>query len=235
MKAPLDPALCALLGAIDTPSVCNAIEVAQGQRGFAAFTRGTPIASHPGAPAIFGRARTARIAGASPSSRPRDALRAMRRDYLRYMHGGPRPAVAVVEDIDFPECVGAWWGEVNSVLHKAQGLSGALTNGVLRDLGDLAPGFPILAGSLGPSHGFVRVEDIGGPVEVFGLRVTEGDIVHADRHGAVVIPDDVLPDLPAAFDRLTASEAIVLDAAQDPEMDIERLLEAWTRFEAART
>ena len=72
-------------------------------------------------------------------------------------------AVAVIEDLDFPHAVSAFWGEVNTTIHKGFGLAGALTNGVMRDLGDLADAFPVIAGSLGPFHAFVHVREIGTP------------------------------------------------------------------------
>ena len=50
----MNDTLLTLLKKVDTPTVCNAIEVAQGKRGFNAFTRGTMLASDPGAPAMVG-------------------------------------------------------------------------------------------------------------------------------------------------------------------------------------
>ena len=44
-----------LLRKVDTPTVCNAIEVVQGKRGFNRFTRGTMQHSKPGDPAIVGQ------------------------------------------------------------------------------------------------------------------------------------------------------------------------------------
>ena len=228
------PDLLARLRAVDTPTICNAIEVAQGARGFANFTRGTMLCSAPEDPPVVGFARTARIAGAAPPAEDRETIRARRLDYFRAMAAGPRPAVAVVEDLDDP-CVGAWWGEVHTAVHKGLGLAGAITNGVMRDLGDLEPGFPVIAGSVGPSHAFVHVRAIGTPVAVFGMQVAEGDLIHADRHGALVIPLDVVPRLNAAIDTLFAGERIVLDAARAPDFDIDTLLDAWARFEKART
>ena len=165
----LDPDLLALLGRVDTPTVCNAIEVAEGRRGFAGFTRGTVLASDVSRP-IVGHAVTARIAAVSPPAEPPDVIRARRMDYYRAMAEAPKPSIAVIEDIDGPNAIGAFWGEVNTTIHKGFGLSGALTNGVMRDLGDMAPDFPVIAGSIGPSHGFVHVREIGTPVTVFGLR-----------------------------------------------------------------
>ena len=43
-----------LLETIDTPTVCNAIEVAQGKRGFNDFTKGTMISSSPNEKPICG-------------------------------------------------------------------------------------------------------------------------------------------------------------------------------------
>ena len=230
----MDDALLSLLRSVDTPTVCNAIEVAQGQRGFAAFTRGTMLCSAPDEPPVVGYAVTAKIAALAPSAEPPEAIRARRMAYYRTMAEAPKPAVAVIEDIDFPDCIGAYWGEINTTVHKGLGLSGALTNGVMRDLGDLPAGFPVIAGSVGPSHGFVHVREIGTPVTIFGLTVRPGDLVHADRHGAVVVPPDVIPALAGAIARLQATERIVLDAARKPGFDFAAFEAAWSAFEKAR-
>jgi regulator of RNase E activity RraA len=227
--------LYALLKSVDTPTVCNAIEVAQGKRGFDRFTRGTMHHNRPGMPAMVGRARTARIAGVAPPTEPPDEIRARRMAYFRSMARGPGPTVAVVEDVDYPNCIAGWWGEVHVAVHKGLGLKGAMTNGVMRDLDVMDEGFPVLAGSIGPSHGFVHVVDIGAPVSVMGLHVDEDDFVHADRHGAVVIPEDVLPVLESAIETVIANENIILGPARDQDFSIEKLEAVWADFEMRRT
>ncbi len=231
----LSPELLALLKSVDTPTVCNAIETAQGQRGFNSYTKGTMLASDPSAPAMVGFARTARIAGLEPPAESREVIRERRLNYFRHMADGPRPAIAVVEDMDYPHCVSAWWGEVHTTVHKGLGLEGALTNGVMRDLGDLQPGFPVVAGSIGPSHAFVHVREIGTPVQVKGITVATGDLVHADRHGALVIPPEVIPRLEAAIRSMQDSEHLILGPAREPGFNFEKLEKAWRAFEAART
>lgn len=232
----LPPGLLDRLRACDTPTVCNAIEVAQGRRGFAGFTRATPHWSGPPSTRIVGFARTAQIAGRHPPGEAPEVLRARRMDYFRSMAAGPRPGVAVVEDIDGADALGAWWGEVHAKVHAGVfGLSGAVTNGLMRDLDDMPPGFPVLAGGIGPSHGFVHVRSIGTPVSVFGLQVAEGDLVHADRHGALVIPPEVWPMLDAALDKLAASEALVLGPLADGAVEFEAFAAHWAAFERART
>ena len=219
----------------DTPTICNAIEVAQGERGFAGFTKTTTLCSAPDDGPMVGFARTAKIAGRNPPTEAPAVLRMRRIEYFRSMAAGPRPAIAVIEDTDHPNCVAAWWGEVHSAVHKGLGMAGALTNGVMRDLGDLEQGFPVIAGSIGPSHGFVHVREIGTRVEIFGLSVVEGDLVHADRHGAIVVPPDVIPRLGAAIERLLSTEQIILEPARRAGFDIEKLETAWAAFEKART
>ena len=227
------PSLLARLAATDTPTVCNAIEVAQGRRGFDAYTRRTVIPAQ--AVPFVGFARTATIAATAAPEAPPDETRSRRLQYFRSMADGPRPAIAVIEDLDFPDCVGAWWGEVHTAVHKGLKLEGVVTNGVIRDLDNLEPGFPLIAGSVGPSHAHVHVREIGVDVSVFGLTVRQGDLVHADRHGALVVPPDVFDTLDAALDKLFASEALILEPARRADFDIDRLEDAWAAFEKVRT
>jgi len=231
----MDTDLLDLLKSVDTPTVCNAIEVAEGRRGFNRFTRGTMLSSDPEAGAMVGFARTAKISALAPPTEAADVIKTRRMDYYRYMSEGARPALAVVEDVDFPNVIGAYWGEINTTVHKGLGLSGALTNGVMRDLGDLPDGFPVVAGSVGPSHGYVHVKEIGTPVKVFGLDIQAGELVHADRHGALVIPETVLPVLGDAIRKLLETEQLVLGPAREPGFDFEKFQEAWAAFEKART
>jgi regulator of RNase E activity RraA len=231
----VDAAFISSLSKYDTPTICNAIEVAQGGRGFSAFTRGTMVSAMNGAKAMVGYARTAKIAGQHKPDEAADVIKSRRIDYYRHMASGEGPTICAIEDVDAPECVSAWWGEVHTAVHKGLGLNGALTNGVMRDLDDHEPGFPVVAGSIGPSHMFVHVRELGTPVQIFGLTIQDGDLVHADQHGAVVIPPDVLPRLEGAIQTLLSSETIIIGPARQPGFDIDVLEAAWKVFEKART
>lgn len=231
----MSESLLMLLRSVDTPTVCNAIEVAQGKRGFNRFTRGTMLSSAPEEGAIVGYARTAQIAALEPPTEAPEEIKARRMAYYQHMAEGPRPALAVVEDVDYPNAVGAYWGEINTTVHQGLGLCGALTNGVMRDLGDLPEGFPVIAGSIGPSHAFVHVRTIGQRVNIFGMDVADGELVHADRHGALVIPQEVLPKLEDAIQTLLNSEKLILGPAREPDFDFDKFKAAWTAFEKSRT
>ena len=223
-----------LLQSVDTPTVCNAIEVAQGKRGFNNFTRGTMLASDTKG-VIVGYAVTAQVAAIEPPTEAVSVIRERRMSYYKAMSENVKPSIAVVEDLDYPNCIGAFWGEVNTTIHKGFGMSGALTNGVMRDLGDMAEGFPVVAGSIGPSHGFVHVRSVNQPINIFGMNIKSGDLVHADRHGAVVVPTDVIDDLETSILKMQQTERLILDPARKKGFDFDAFETAWNDFEKART
>ena len=68
-----------------------------------------------------------------------------------------------------------------------------------------------------------------------GLRVRHGDLIHADRHGALVIPASDLPGLEESINSVIAHEAIILNPARAGDFDIDKLETAWAAFETERT
>ncbi len=220
----LTPELLQVLRAVDTPTVCNALEIAMGGRTAHGFTYGTLVAAPKPLPAIVGIARTARIRASAPPQLDAATVRGTRLAYYRHVAGHPAgPAIVVMQDLDERPGTGSFWGEVNSAVHEGLGVAGVLTNGSVRDIGDLSPTFPILAGSVGPSHAHVHVVDFGQPVEVFGLRVNDGDLIHADRHGAVLIAPQYLAQLPGCIALVKRKEAPLLDAARSGRFSLDML------------
>jgi regulator of RNase E activity RraA len=225
-------ALFAHLRKFDTPTICNAIEVAIGARFTTGFTRQTLIAAHPKAAPIVGYARTCIVR----CSVPFDATGRKERlqGYYAYVEQGPRPTISVVQDIDSMPGLGAFWGEVNTTVHWNLGCVGALTNGSMRDLDMMHPDFQCIAASLSPSHAYIQVLDFGKPVDVCGMLVTHDDVVHADYHGAVVIPAAALEKLPDAIDLMARKEKVILDAARQPGFTAAKWAEAMAGMEKVK-
>ena len=219
---PSDPVLDALRK-LDTPTVANALEIVAPQRRAYGFTTSPLVCLNPDAPPMVGYARTATIRAAAHSGRSGDEDLAMRVGYYRHIAEAPQPTITVIEDIDASPGYGAWWGEVNSSIHAGLGSLGVITNGSIRDLADWAPGFGALAGSIGPSHSWVHVVEYAVPVTVHGMSVRPGDLIHADRHGAVVVPPEVAADVPEAAARIAAAERILIDAARSDGFSIDQL------------
>ena len=231
---PISAETLAVLRRNDTPTVCNALEHVMGGRTAEGFTKSPTVCADPGLPPIVGFARTARIRASSPAQRPAAEVRALRLAYYEYVASGEGPNVVVIEDTDWPHCIGGFWGEMQVAQHKGLGIAGTVTNGVLRDLGMLDPGYQVVAGSVGPSHAFVHVTDIDLPVIVFGMQVRPNDLVHADRHGAVVIPAQHIEKMADAIDLVLRKEVPILKSARAPGFTVEKLKAAWLEADAIK-
>jgi regulator of RNase E activity RraA len=200
------------LRSIDTPTVCNLMEIVAPERRGAFYTVSHLHCPFPDLPPMVGFAKTVTMRARDPVSGP--SYMAKRMDYLDYVAAAPQPGIAVIEDKDEPAGYGAFWGEVQSNVHKALGCLGTITNGSIRDIPQIAEGFQMLAGSLSPSHAYVHVEEFGVPVTIHGMAVKSGDLIHADRHGAIVVPINTIDGMKAAAEKLAATEAKIIAAAK---------------------
>jgi regulator of RNase E activity RraA len=221
----LSEAQAKFLQSIDTPTVCNLIEIVAPERRGAGYTTTHLHCPFPDLPPMVAFAKTV-------TTRARDAVSGAsymqkRLDYLDYVAATPRPSVVVIEDLDVPLGFGAFWGEVQSNVHKALGCLGTITSGSIRDIPAIAEGFQMLAGSIVPSHAYVHVVDFGIPVTVHGMAVKNGDLIHADRHGAVVVPLDTIDAMPKALDGLLKQEARIINAARAPGATVEAIKAAF--------
>lgn len=211
------------LRSLDTPTVCNALEAVDPNRRARGFNVRPFVCAHPELPSVVAYARTARIRATHRSGRSQDSD-----GYYTYIaEGGPMPCVVVVEDMDEIPGFGALWGEVNTNVHYGLGCHGVITNGSIRDLPDSQPKFQMLAGMVNPSHAWVHVVDWGTPVNVHGMEVADGELVHADLHGAVVVPVANAGAVVEEAGKIMARERILIDAAQQPGFNMEKMRAAW--------
>ena len=227
MSQALSPQDFENLRKIDTPTICNLLEmVAPDRRGYG-FTFQHLHCVFPQLPPIVGYAKTAMVRARMPSTRSREESALHREKYLDYIEAGDAPKVCVVQDIDEQPGYGAMWGEVFSTVHKSLGAEGVVTNGSVRDLDMIAPNFQLLAGVIAPSHAHIHVTDFACEVNVHGMTVNDGDLIHADRHGAVIIPFEVAKEVPKALDLMVRREKVILDAARASNVSAETLKKAW--------
>ena len=196
----------------DTPTICNGLELVAPERRAIGFTVEPMVAANSKLPPIVGLARTGLIRA---KEKPRGPI-PPREDWYDYVAAGDLPTIALIQDIDDRPGYGAFWGEVQSTVHKALGVLGCVTNGSFRDLDMWAPGFQMVGGRIGPSHAHVHMVQMRCQVNVFGMLAEHDDVIHADYHGAVVIPADAVKKLPAAIDLLTRREKVILDMAKAP-------------------
>jgi regulator of RNase E activity RraA len=214
------------LKALDTPTVCNALELVAPQRRLHGYNTRPLQCVYPDLPPIVGFARTGTIRAAEPSFRTPEDDRAMRLRWYEYVDKGAKPSIVVLQDLDALPGYGSFWGEVNSHVHRGLGALGVITNGSIRDVPMNAKGFQMLTGSVMPSHAHVHVVDVGVPVSIHGMSVNPGDLIHADMHGAVVIPIDVAGKIAAAAKLLGRREAVIIGASKKKGFNFEVLARA---------
>ena len=136
----------------------------------------------------------------------------------------PPPRVVVVQDVDDPPGLGAFWGEVNASIHGALGCVGAVTNGSVRDLDEVrAAGFHLFAGGVSVAHAYNHVVDFGTKVRVGGLTISPGDIIHADKHGVLLVPADVAHRVPEAAALISDRERDVIELTRSKGFDLDEL------------
>jgi regulator of RNase E activity RraA len=226
LSVEISAALRDKLSQYDTPTVCNAIEVVAPERKGNGFTTEQLVCARPELGAMVGIARTAMIRATNPTDVPADKMKERRLAYYTYVAAKDAPTITVIQDLDPNPGFGAFWGEVNSNIHMGLGCVGCVTNGSFRDLDELADGFQILGGKVGPSHAYIHLVDFNVQVNIYGMTVSDGDLIHADKHGAVAIPPAIASNLPDAIDLVIKREAPILAACRAPDFDIEKLNQA---------
>ena len=224
--------LISFLKKYDTPTISNALDIYRNSRSADGYTKYPFISSNKKLEPIIGIARTAKIKAGSPPTMTPDQVTSIRINYYEYMSKtslihSEAPNVCIIEDLDWPNPTGSFWGEVNVALHKGLGLAGTITSGLLRDLDAIDKGYQVLANGIGPSHAYVHVLEYGSSINIHGLHVNDGDIIHADQHGAVVIPSDALPMIESGINYMAKKEKHLIEAAKQPNFDMEKLKIAW--------
>ncbi len=223
----------AALSAFDTPTICNALELLSAETRSTGYTTRAFLCGFPEMKPVVGFARTAAIRSRKPPTMAAADVRRLRHDYYRYIDAGPKPSLVLIQDLDGADAgYGAFWGEVQSAIHRGLGAVGVITDGSVRDIDQWAANFQFLAARIAPSHAFAHAVEFGGEVEVLGMRVRAGDIVHADRHGAVVVPRALVRDVPAAAQEIARREGRILAVARGPDCNAERLIDVFAALDA---
>jgi regulator of RNase E activity RraA len=196
------------LGEFDTCTVANAIESFGVRLRNEGFSDSTLACRTPLMPAMVGRAVTLRVRSAEPSMK--EAFYLDQPDWWERLdiHPDGRPLVLVIEDADAHPGRGALVGRFHACILKALGCVGVVTNGAVRGLEKFeGTGLQAFSGDVSPSHAYGHVVAAGGPVEVAGLRIMPGEILHGDRHGIVSVPAELAARLPEVARRFREREA----------------------------
>jgi regulator of RNase E activity RraA len=220
--APLTPEQLEALRRLDACTLANAIETFQKRLRNEGFVDRSVRAIFPRLQPMVGFAATVKIRGSAPPTA--DGIYPDRTDWWDYILSVPAPRVIVVEDCATRSGVGSLLGAVHTNIVRALGCAGAVTNGSVRDipaLGSLA--FPVFAGNVCVSHAYVHIVEMGGVVEIGGLKIKSGDLLHGDMHGVQCIPIDIADKVPAVAAHIVQREEEIIALCRSSEFSLEKL------------
>jgi hypothetical protein len=208
----------------NTPTISNAIEL------FDVRPRHTGFLPHwircllPELGPMIGYAVTSKTKASKPD--PGEAQTDLLGDYLRYVAAAPGPKIAIGQDLDDPPGLGAQFGEVTATIHQKLDCVGHITSGCPRDLDEVAAlGFPLFGLNPCVSHAYVRLVEFGTPVVIGGVEIRSGDLIHADKHGACVIPLEVAHTVAEACAEVERRERPLLELCRSDAFSLDEYIE----------
>jgi 4-hydroxy-4-methyl-2-oxoglutarate aldolase len=221
-ESPLTPDQLQALRRLDACTVANAIETFHKRLRNEGFVDQSIRAIFPRLQPMVGFAATVKIRGSQPPTT--DGIYPDRTDWWDYLLSVPGPCVVVVQDCATRPGMGSLLGAVHTNIVKALGCVGAVTNGSVRDipaLGSLA--FPVFAGSVCVSHAYIHIVEMGGAVEIGGLKIRSGDLLHGDIHGVQCIPMDIAGKVPAVASKIRQGEEDIIALCRSSAFSLEKL------------
>ncbi len=222
MNAPLTPTELQRLRTLDSCQIADAVETLRERLRNEGFADGGVRCLFPEFPPMVGYAVTLKIRGSAPPMT--GGAYSDRTDWWDYILSVPAPRVVVVQDVATRIGLGSLLGAVHVNILKALGCVGAITNGSVRDLPAARNlGFPLFSGGSSVSHAYVHIVEFGAPVEIAGLKIESGNLIHGDQHGFLTIPLDHAREIPAIAARIRKKEETIIEACQSADFSIEKL------------
>jgi len=222
MNAMLTPGQLEILRRLDACTLANAIETFHARLRNEGFTDNSVHCQFPQLPPMLGYAATVKVRGSAPPTAERDYPD--RTDWWNYILSLPAPRVVVVQDVATKVGLGSLLGAVHVNILRAFDCAGAVTNGAVRDLPAAEKlGFQLFAGSVSVSHAYVHIVEFGTPVEIGGLKIHSGDLMHGDLHGVQTIPAAIAVKVPLAAAEIIAREQELIALCQSKDFSVEKL------------
>jgi regulator of RNase E activity RraA len=228
MNSPLTPEQLESLRRLDACTLANAIETFHERLRNEGFVDHTLGCLFPRLQPMVGYAATIKIRGSAPPTVA--GPYADRTDWWDYIISLPEPRVVVVQDVATRPGLGSLVGAVHMNILRALHCTGVVTNGSVRDIPAAeSAGFHLFASSVSVSHAYVHIVEIGKPVEIGGLKIQSGDLLHGDLHGVQSVPLDIAARIPPVAAEITAREQALIAVCRSPEFSIEKLRAAVTK------
>ena len=222
MSAPLAPAQSDALRRLDACTLANAIETFNVRLRNEGFTDGGLRCFFPSLPPIVGYAATIKIRGSAPPTA--GGFYPQRTDWWEYVRSLPVPHIVVAQDIASHHGLGALFGQVHFSIQRALGAVGIVTNGAVRSIATAeALGMQVFAAGVSVSHAYTHIVEFGTPVEVDGLKVHSGELLHGDLHGVQSIPLGIAAQILPIAEQISTRKRALVALCQAPGFSLDKL------------
>ncbi|MCA9835624.1 MAG: RraA family protein [Trueperaceae bacterium] len=210
------------LAQYDTPTICNLIELFKVQPRTVGYMNERIQSRFPDMPPMVGFASPVTVRSAQPSHKE-DGGYGWLEDHVERFSELSGPVVVVQQDLDQPK-VAATFGEVMCSTYQAFGAVGLVSSGSGRDLEQVkALGFPVFTDGAICSHGYFHTVDIHIPINVGGIVVKPGDLLHGDANGVTTIPLAIVNELAEIADEFVEAENIIIHAMRGKKPSLKEL------------
>jgi regulator of RNase E activity RraA len=222
MNTPLPPEQLEALRGLDACTLANAIETFHERLRDEGFMDFTIHCLFPRLQPMLGYAATVKIRGSAPPTA--EGAFPDRTDWWDHIASQPAPRIVVIQDVATRPGLGALVGEAHMTILQAINCVGVVTNGSVRSLPAAErAGFHLFSGSVSVSHTYVHIIEIGTPVEIGGLKIRSGDLLHGDLHGVQSIPLGFAAQIPTIAARISARKRELIALCQAPEFSLGKL------------
>ena len=209
---------------VDSATVCNVIELFEIRPRNRGFMTREIRAVFPDLPPMVGFACTATV---RTYAQPPERAIPTAPDFVSRFAEAPGAPVAVLQNLDSGGSA-ALFGDVMCNSFKAFGAVGLVTDGPGRDYAGIAPlDFPVFCDGCVSSHGYNHMLDLQTPVQIGGISVSPGELLHGDANGVTTIPLEIAADVADACVEFAAAEQVIIDVSQSGSASLADLREAY--------
>ena len=209
------------LQTVDTPTLCNAIELLKVRPHEEGFTPLQVRCLFPELGRMVGYAVTAQVETVT-QMQPRDNRVFV--ELYAAVQAAPKPAIVVLQEIGAHPDYAVHCGEVMTTVFQRCGAIGLVSDCAVRDVPEVrALRFHYFARGTAASHANFRIARVGGPVQIAGMVVQPGSLLHGDENGLALVPEQSRDQIPAMVDRVRKRESELMAYVRGPEFTIDGL------------
>ena len=217
----------AYLESVDTPTLANAIELLKLRPQNQGFTPLQIRCLFPELGRMCGYAVTAQVETMTDMGK---LDRGLFTELYRAVDASPKPAVVVLQEIGGHPDYAAHCGEVMATFFTRLGAVGLVSDCAVRDIPEVrAMGFRYFARGAVASHAYFRIARPNVPVQICGLVVRPGDVLHGDENGLLLIPEQAREGLQAAVEQVRSSERKLMEYVRSADFSLDKF--RWDKVE----